>query len=352
MPRHKSKPEPHSTPSPSWLLDEANPATHHRLEGLEPDNLLAFLALLGLLRALETARPEWRPRAWWPPCEQPWRPALALDVAATRSDLQTVAAEATAALARAFSITGDAKDLKFSLDEFQSLRKGADPEQGQVLDSLGSDFAFEERKGKDKEKNRKDGEGDQKGKEKENKTLVATPFCFMFGQGHQHFLQRLRGVQEARERGEEAARAIGASLFASWKRDGKGGGFRWDPAEDRRYALRASNPSKEGTVVEEGANLLAAIALPTFPVFSVRRSTVWRLLTPTTRYAADGSIEFSWPLWSRPASSAAIRALLTHPELSADTPQLDRLPDVHAVWRARRISVGKYFSATVAARVA
>lgn len=32
-----------------------------RLGGLEPDNLLAFLALFGLL-ALETARPDWRPR--------------------------------------------------------------------------------------------------------------------------------------------------------------------------------------------------------------------------------------------------------------------------------------------------
>ena len=30
------------------------PAHRHRLAGLEPDNLLAFLALLGLLRALDT----------------------------------------------------------------------------------------------------------------------------------------------------------------------------------------------------------------------------------------------------------------------------------------------------------
>ena len=29
----------------------------YRLAGLEPDNLLAFLALLGLLRSLEEARP-------------------------------------------------------------------------------------------------------------------------------------------------------------------------------------------------------------------------------------------------------------------------------------------------------
>ena len=37
----------------------------HRLDGLEPDNLLAFLALLGLLRALDAARPDWRARAYW-----------------------------------------------------------------------------------------------------------------------------------------------------------------------------------------------------------------------------------------------------------------------------------------------
>ena len=33
----------------------------HRLDGLETDNLLAFMALLGLLRSLEEARPDWRP---------------------------------------------------------------------------------------------------------------------------------------------------------------------------------------------------------------------------------------------------------------------------------------------------
>ena len=37
----------------------------YRLNGLEPDNLLAFLALLGLLRTLEHARPTWRTRVAW-----------------------------------------------------------------------------------------------------------------------------------------------------------------------------------------------------------------------------------------------------------------------------------------------
>jgi hypothetical protein len=36
----------------------SNSASRRRLEGLEPDNLLAFLALLGLLQAIETSRPE------------------------------------------------------------------------------------------------------------------------------------------------------------------------------------------------------------------------------------------------------------------------------------------------------
>ena len=50
----------------------------HRLEGLEPDNLLAFLTLLGFLRALEVARPLWRPRAAWTLNDPPLRPALIL----------------------------------------------------------------------------------------------------------------------------------------------------------------------------------------------------------------------------------------------------------------------------------
>jgi hypothetical protein len=50
--------------------------TRFRLEGLQPDNLLAFLALLGLLRALDTCRPDWRSRAAWDLNQPPLRPIL------------------------------------------------------------------------------------------------------------------------------------------------------------------------------------------------------------------------------------------------------------------------------------
>ena len=50
----------------------------YRLAGLEPDNLLAFLALLGLLRSLEEARPASLPRVGWTIDAPPVRPALQL----------------------------------------------------------------------------------------------------------------------------------------------------------------------------------------------------------------------------------------------------------------------------------
>ena len=60
------------------------PSRRHRLEGLESDNLLCFLALLGLLRALEAARPVWCPRAAWELDVAPLRPYLQLREPATR----------------------------------------------------------------------------------------------------------------------------------------------------------------------------------------------------------------------------------------------------------------------------
>jgi hypothetical protein len=65
----------------------------HRLEGLEPDNLLAFLPLLGLLRALEMSRPEWKPRAYWEVETAPLRPVLTTQESATAEDISKAALE-------------------------------------------------------------------------------------------------------------------------------------------------------------------------------------------------------------------------------------------------------------------
>ena len=71
----------------------------HRLDGLEPDNLLAFMALLGLLRTLEEARPDWHPRVSWTVDEPPLRPRLHAAEEVAGDAIVEAAAEGLSALA-------------------------------------------------------------------------------------------------------------------------------------------------------------------------------------------------------------------------------------------------------------
>lgn len=317
--------------------DAAPPAYVHRLDGLEPDNLLAVLALLGLLRALEAARAAWRPRAHWD-MSAPWRPILTLAEPARQAEIAAAASEGVAGLAAHHAVTGSAADLKLTVADFAALREAADPAQTGVLDALSHPFVLTA-----------DG------------TLAQTPFAFMFGQGHQHFLQRFRDVpggvppKSLAESGQPDLRAsdhVARALFRPWERRDPTQSFRWDPAEDRRYALRARDPSADAATTQHGANVLAAIALPLLPLFAVRRHGGARVLAPMTRHGPAREIEFTWPLWTRPARLAAIRALLAHPELAADLPDASALPQTAAVMRARRIQVGKYFNVAPARRIA
>jgi hypothetical protein len=52
------------------VLDPAVEIEPIQMTGLEPDNLLAFLAMLGPLRSLEVARPDWLPHVAWQ--RPPW----------------------------------------------------------------------------------------------------------------------------------------------------------------------------------------------------------------------------------------------------------------------------------------
>ena len=90
--------------------------------------------------------------------------------------------------------------------------------------------------------------------EKDDK-IEATPLCLLFGQGHQHFLDRLATVPQteappSRGRGRKAvsltaAKTLQEALFVPWTRQDPTPAFRWDPAEDVRYALRATtHPAK------------------------------------------------------------------------------------------------------------
>lgn len=314
--------------------------TTHRLDGLEPDNLLAVLALLGALRAIERAQPDWCVRASWSTDEPPWRPRLHLARAVDRTTLTEQIADGVELLAQTHDFGGRV-DLNFDQDACRALLDAAartasrdTRERADLLAALMHDAAI-----------------------KDNKAggVDPTPLCLLFGQGHQHFLERLAavprlGAPPVRGRGRQAVQltpgqTLHEALFEVWQRQDPTPSFRWDPGEDVRYATMGGDPTdpafKSGT--QHGANRLAAVALPVLRLAAQARGTRVRPVITAGHRDADG-FSLAWPIWQTPATLAAISALLTHPDLHR--PRGLAHLGVVEVLVARRISVGKFMNFT------
>ncbi|EQD76773.1 hypothetical protein B1B_01456, partial [mine drainage metagenome] len=220
---------------------------------MEPDNLLAFLSLLGLLRAIEKGVPKWRPRALWQ--SVPLRAELHLAEAVGRADLIAATDAGIRNVAEAYDVldgtpSGPMKRCSksceaipdgefFELRNFRTIseRSRYDRARGQLLASLGSDGAAK----------------------RDGLEVFTSPLRTMFGQGHQHFPSRLQAI--ATQGGHQDERKLEQALFEPWTYSDSSDSFRWDPNEDRRYAYQGGNPSERrnhvGTV--SGANRLASI---------------------------------------------------------------------------------------------
>ena len=306
----------------------------HRLAGIEPDNLLAFLALLGMLRSIEHARPAWYPRIAWSVDEPPVRPMLTVREPATEDEIVAVIAEGLSDLARRHEF-GRLKNLwLFPKDASAKLREvmAGDRYLSDLWAALISDGAI--RKG----------------------TAEPTPLCLLFGQGHMHFMSRLASVPQQSEppkRGPGRRKIViretdclHEALFETWLRPDDTDSFRWDPHEDVRYALRATDPtdSKTKQTTQHGANRLAAVGLSALTVVPrVRAGTVQLEVMGGTRKRGIG-FAFTWPIWRHSISLATIRSLLDHTGLNRAA-TWDALGIVE-LRRARRISVGKYMNFT------
>lgn len=312
----------------------------HRLDGLDPDNLLAFLALLGLLRCLEETTPSWLPRVAWTVAEPPVRPLLSLSRAAGKDEIVAAAATGLNRLAELHDFTPH-KDLRLPQETAaEKLRAAAagDRYTADLWAALVSDAAVRERNGVAE--------------------AEPTPFCLMFGQGHQHFLERLSAVPRRRMPDREPRRSpltvsetecLSAALFRTWTRPDATPSFRWDHREDVRYAHRATDPTDQRTkkTTQHGANRLAAIGLATLTVVPRHRAGEPRLEVLGGDRSIDGSFSFSWPIWRDPISSASIRALLGHPRL--DDPATRAALGIVDRRRTHRISSGKFMNVTPAA---
>jgi len=299
----------------------------HLLTGLEADNLLAFLALMGLLRSLETSKPEWKPRVSWQ--ASPWRASLHLRQPASPLEISSSANDGVLSLVEAFDVDGH-RDVGFSPAEYRSYveRVASQPVTAALAAALTAEFPQRDAK------------------------LHAAPLVMMFGQGHQHFLDRLLSVP----RGElptsmkklknppnlRDPEMIRRALFERWTREDETDAFRWDPAEDQRYALRFGDPSRSGAPpTMHGANRLAAVGFLSFPSAPSQR----RLSSAGFHRTQEGAA-FVWPVWTVPLSRQAIEDLLVHPSLTSGSRALVSASGVAEVFTARRISNGKFVNVT------
>jgi hypothetical protein len=186
--------------------------------------------------------------------------------------------------------------------------------------------------------------------EKRDGGLHAAPLVMMFGQGHQNFLERLvnvpRGALPNRHRKLKNPpdlrdpMMVEAALFSPWTRTDDADGFRWDPQDDQRYALRAGDPSKDGAAATvHGANRLAAIGFLSFACMPNAR-----LVARGSGRDNDGVVYFTWPVWVQPLGRRAIESLLSHADVIYG--RLDRLKPlgIAEIYRARRIANGKFMN--------
>lgn len=164
--------------------------------------------------------------------------------------------------------------------------------------------------------------------------VSAAPFCFISGSGHQYFLDTARSLMD-----KVTPEGIRLALFCPWKYEDQTLSMRWDPVEDRRYALLDRDPTasdnKSRTVWM--ANILGYRGLELFTSAPTRR----RL--ETTGWSGTGGVpRFSWPLWRHSISLESVRSLLSLEALQAQKPDRRRLKEigVEAVFRAQRIQVG------------
>lgn len=296
------------------------------LRGIDGSNPLGFLAAVGTLRIVTGASlpSDWRLR--WQMHEGIWTPELLGTERFSEEGLvELLMPHLTKAQNRA--ALKFAADLKVSCDQFrkvtekaQSAARLAEREDADFVAAFGCESVPISDK---------------------DPTIRDTAFRTMSGAGHQHFLgSMLELVQDT------VSDHLHASLFRPWQYSDERPSLRWDPMDDRRYALRWRNPSGDTVRTMRGANRLAVEALPLFPTAPGDQ----RLLTTGFSQRRGEGTRFTWPIWHGPSSVDVVRSMLSLGELQEPRPDRGRLSamGIVEVYRSERITNGKYRNFTAA----
>ncbi len=166
--------------------------------------------------------------------------------------------------------------------------------------------------------------------------------CAANGASHQNLVQSMRDVLKLVE--EEHVRL---SLFETWQKSyrvpddkrqqlqlgTRKPTLRFDPSDERLYALRLSNPTTTDDFrTELGAQALSIPAFALLPVVPRKHSVT----VASTRHRQR--VTFSWPLWNAPATLLTVRTLLWG---GVGRPQVQRERGVFAAFSADRVSGAK-----------
>ncbi|MCP5231045.1 MAG: hypothetical protein H6948_02955 [Zoogloeaceae bacterium] len=296
------------------------PRSELSLPGIDGGNPLGFLAALGTLRAVSLARPDWQAKLAWRPLAH-WTPVLSLATEVASASTLLDALEAYLPDTPLSRVLALADDIKFTPDAFRNHLlsaiagdSAADRIDIEMLTALGSEALSTD-----------------------GGLVPDTALRTMSGAGHQHFLLFMRQLIENTTREH-----LDKALFQTWRHDDPQPSLRWDPSDDRRYALRWKNPSSDPILTVRGANRLAIEALPLFTTTVVGDD----LKTPGFKGRGMNDTYWTWPMWEPFINLDVSRALLNVGLLQAEIDpaahqQLSGM-GIRQVFRAQRITTGKY----------
>lgn len=298
------------------------------LPALSGSSLLGFMAALGTFRTLVELPGLADLRIKWAAQGSSYAPILSSSALANRDAVLNQLHAALAAFAGHYSITID-KDLKISCERFRALADHAAQDFLAETDTLAAAMvaAFG-----------CDAIGNDDGQ------IEDTAFRTMSGAGHQHFLEFMDVLAK-----ETTVDHLREALFGPWLYRDPSPLMRWDSEDDRRYALRWDEPSKDPVRTVRGANRLAIASLPLFPVVPVPGNAV-----ATTGFVGRGSRDtfVTWPIWNGWLGLDSVRSLLSLKELQdrkSDVTSVLRARGVCAVYRSQRINpTSKYRNFTPA----
>lgn len=133
---------------------------------------------------------------------------------------------------------------------------------------------------------------------------AAKPSDLYFAAGQIVFLREARKIL-----GQVTGENVVADLQGPWAYHSKLPSMGWDIVDDRIYALRPDDPSKEKKQTNPGAEALAILGMSLYPVFADRKAGQDRTLTQSCSGDWKRGL-FSWPLWTRPMSLNSVRSVL------------------------------------------